>query len=159
MAKPHPMNRLVHGDVGSGKTVVAFAAALQAIAAGYQVAVMAPTELLAEQHYRTMIPWAEGQALPISLLTGSTPGGQAKTVRAQLSEGDMDLVVGTHALVQESTDFSKLGLAVIDEQHRFGVMQRAALRGDSTDTLLLSATPIPRTLSLTLYGDIDVSFL
>jgi ATP-dependent DNA helicase RecG len=159
MAKPHPMNRLVHGDVGSGKTVVAFAAALQAIAAGYQVAVMAPTELLAEQHYRTMIPWAEAQALRISLLTGSTRGGQAKTVRAQLSEGDMDLVVGTHALVQESTDFSKLGLAIIDEQHRFGVMQRARLRGDATDTLLLSATPIPRTLSLTLYGDIDVSFL
>ena len=159
MAAPHPMNRLVHGDVGSGKTVVAFAAALQAIGAGYQVAVMAPTELLAEQHYRTMIPWAESQALRISLLTGSTRGAQAKTVRAQLSEGDMDLVVGTHALVQESTDFSKLGLAIIDEQHRFGVMQRAALRGDATDTLLLSATPIPRTLSLTLYGDIDVSFL
>jgi ATP-dependent DNA helicase RecG len=159
MAKPHPMNRLVHGDVGSGKTVVAFAAALQAIAAGYQVAVMAPTELLAEQHYRTMIPWAESQALRIALLTGSTRGGQAKTVRAQLSEGDMDLVVGTHALVQESTAFSKLGLAVIDEQHRFGVMQRAALRGEATDTLLLSATPIPRTLSLTLFGDLDVSFL
>ena len=159
MARPHPMNRLVHGDVGSGKTVVAFAAALQAIASGYQVAVMAPTELLAEQHYRTMIPWAEAQAIRISLLTGSTRGAQAKTVRAQLAEGDMDLVVGTHALVQESTDFSKLGLAIIDEQHRFGVLQRAALRGGRTDTLLLSATPIPRTLSLTLYGDLDVSFL
>jgi ATP-dependent DNA helicase RecG len=100
---------------------------------------MAPTELLAEQHYRTMIPWAESQALRIALLTGSTRGAQAKTVRAQLSEGDMDLVIGTHALVQESTDFSKLGLAIIDEQHRFGVMHRARLRGDATDTLLLSA--------------------
>jgi len=159
MAGAHPMNRLVHGDVGSGKTVVAFAAALQAIAAGYQVAVMAPTELLAEQHYRTMIPWAEAQAVRISLLTGGTRGAQAKTVRAQLAEGDMDLVVGTHALVQESTDFSKLGLAIIDEQHRFGVLQRAALRGGKTDTLLLSATPIPRTLSLTLYGDLEVSCL
>ena len=159
MAKPHPMNRLMHGDVGSGKTVVAFAAALQAIAAGYQVAVMAPTELLAEQHYRTMIPWAESQALRIAMLTGSTRGGVAKTVRAQLAEGDMDLVVGTHALVQDSTEFSKLGLAIVDEQHRFGVLQRAALRAGNTDTLLLSATPIPRTLSLTLYGDIDVSFL
>ena len=159
LSEPRPMNRLVHGDVGSGKTVVAFAAVLQAIAAGYQVAVMAPTELLAEQHFRTMVPWAESQNVRIAMLTGSTRGSVAGTIRDQLAAGDLELVVGTHALVQEGTEFSKLGLAVIDEQHRFGVMQRAALKQDDTDTLLLSATPIPRTLSLTLYGDIDVSFL
>ena len=159
MAAPAPMNRLVHGDVGSGKTLVAFAAALQAVAAGYQVATMAPTELLAEQHFRNMAVWAESLGLRISLLTGGLRGAAAREVRAKLAGGDMDLVVGTHALVQESTEFAKLGLAVIDEQHRFGVMQRAALRGEATDTLLLTATPIPRTLSLTLFGDIDVSFL
>jgi ATP-dependent DNA helicase RecG len=159
MATPVPMNRLVHGDVGSGKTLVAFAAALQAIAAGFQVAVMAPTELLAEQHFRNMAAWAENLAVRISLLTGSLTAGAARDVRAKLAEGDMDLVVGTHALVQETTGFAKLGLAVIDEQHRFGVMQRAALHGTATHTLLLTATPIPRTLSLTLFGDLDVSFL
>ena len=159
MAASLPMNRLVHGDVGSGKTLVAFAAALQAMAAGHQVAVMAPTELLAEQHFRNMAEWAESLGVRISLLTGSLRAGAAKDARAKLAAGDMDLVVGTHALVQETTEFAKLGLAAIDEQHRFGVMQRAALRGPTTDTLMLTATPIPRTLSLTLFGDLDVSFL
>jgi ATP-dependent DNA helicase RecG len=159
MAAPVPMNRLVHGDVGSGKTLVAFAAALQAIAAGYQVAVMAPTELLAEQHFRNMAVWAESLGVRIALLTGSLRAAAARDVREKLAAGDMDLVVGTHALVQDTTEFAKLGLAVIDEQHRFGVMQRAALRGPRTDVLMLSATPIPRTLSLTLFGDLDVSFL
>jgi ATP-dependent DNA helicase RecG len=159
MARPVPMNRLVHGDVGSGKTVVAFAAALQAAAAGYQAAVMAPTELLAEQHAETMKAWAEAQGLACEVLTGSMRAGEQRRVREWLGIGAVDIVVGTHALVQESTIFKKLGLAIVDEQHRFGVMQRAALRGSDADTLLLTATPIPRTLSLTLYGDIEVSVL
>jgi len=166
MARPQPMNRLVHGDVGSGKTVVAFAAALQAIAAGYQVAVMAPTELLAEQHFATMRPWAEAEGIEIRLLTGSLRSGAAREVREAVAGGHAQLVVGTHALIQQATGFARLGLAIVDEQHRFGVLQRAAIRGGTArdsparaDTLLLSATPIPRTLSLTLYGDLDVSFL
>jgi ATP-dependent DNA helicase RecG len=159
LARPHPMNRLVHGDVGSGKTVVAFAAALQACAADRQVAVMAPTELLAEQHFATMRPWAEELGLYMAILTGNLKASEARGMRDLIAMGGVNIVVGTHALVQESTRFKDLGLAIVDEQHRFGVMQRAALRGDSTDTLLLSATPIPRTLSLVLFGDIDVSFL
>ncbi len=159
LARPHPMNRLVHGDVGSGKTVVAFAAALQACAAGHQVAVMAPTELLAEQHFTTMRPWADELGLYIAILTGSMKASEARRMRDLIAMGGVNIVVGTHALVQESTRFQDLGLAIVDEQHRFGVMQRAALRGESTDTLLLSATPIPRTLSLVLFGDIDVAFL
>jgi ATP-dependent DNA helicase RecG len=159
LAQPHPMNRLVHGDVGSGKTVVAFAAALQACAAGYQVAVMAPTELLAEQHFATMRPWAEKLGLYIAMLTGSMKASEARSMRDLIAMGGVNITVGTHALVQESTRFKELGLAIVDEQHRFGVMQRAALRGEATDTLLLSATPIPRTLSLVLFGDLDVAFL
>ena len=167
MARPQPMNRLVHGDVGSGKTVVAFAAALQAIDAGYQVAVMAPTELLAEQHFATMRPWAEAEGIDLRLLTGSMRNAAAREVREAVAAGHTQLVVGTHALIQQATGFARLGLAIVDEQHRFGVLQRAALHasggegqaGARADTLLLSATPIPRTLSLTLYGDIDVSFL
>ncbi len=169
MARPQQMSRLVHGDVGSGKTVVAFAAALQAIAAGYQVAVMAPTELLAEQHFATMRPWAEADGIEIRLLTGSLRSAAAREVREAVASGHAQLVVGTHALIQQSTEFARLGLAIVDEQHRFGVLQRAAIHGGASssgeqtvpraDTLLLSATPIPRTLSLTLYGDLDVSFL
>ncbi len=159
MERPRPMTRLVHGDVGSGKTVVAFAAALQAVAAGYQAAMMAPTELLAEQHYATMTPWAEREGVSMELLTGKVAAAVARRVREGVAGGVVDLVVGTHALIQEATAFAKLGLGIVDEQHRFGVMQRAALKGAQADTLLLSATPIPRTLSLTLYGDIDVSFL
>ncbi len=159
MAAPHPMNRLVHGDVGSGKTVVAFAAALQAIEAGYQVAVMAPTELLAEQHFTTMSDWAADEGIDTVLLSGSRSTAAMREVRESVACGYARLVIGTHALVQESTEFRNLGLAIVDEQHRFGVMQRAALKQGEVDTLLLSATPIPRTLSLTLYGDIDVSFL
>ncbi len=169
MARAQPMNRLVQGDVGSGKTVVAFAAALQAIAAGYQAAVMAPTELLAEQHFATMRAWAEAENVDIRLLTGSFKAAAAREVREAIASGHTDLVVGTHALIQESTAFAKLGLAIIDEQHRFGVAQRQAIqtaatgadgrKGARADTLLLSATPIPRTLSLTLYGDLDVSVI
>ncbi|MFQ5479204.1 MAG: ATP-dependent DNA helicase RecG [Candidatus Binatia bacterium] len=159
MAAPRPMNRLVQGDVGSGKTLVAFAVALQAVRAGYQVALMAPTELLAEQHFRTLEPWAVEQGVTAELLTGSLPQSRAAAVRQGLLAGEVDFVVGTHALVQSTTEFAALGLAVIDEQHRFGVMQRATLKEAAADTLLLSATPIPRTLSLTLFGDIDVSIL
>ena len=169
MARPQPMNRLVQGDVGSGKTVVAFAAALQAIAAGYQVAVMAPTELLAEQHFATMRVWSEAEKIDLRLLTGSLKAAATREVREAIAAGHTNLVIGTHALIQESTDFARLGLAIIDEQHRFGVAQRQAIqtaavgadgrRGARADTLLLSATPIPRTLSLTVYGDLDVSVI
>jgi ATP-dependent DNA helicase RecG len=169
MARPLPMNRLVQGDVGSGKTVVAFAAALQAVAAGYQVAVMAPTELLAEQHFATMLPWAEAERIDLRLLTGSKKASASREVREAVAAGHTDLLVGTHALIQEATAFARLGLAVVDEQHRFGVEQRQAIqtaavgpdgrKGARADVLLLSATPIPRTLSLTLYGDLDVSVL
>jgi len=169
MAKAQPMNRLVQGDVGSGKTVVAFAAALQAISAGYQVAVMAPTELLAEQHFATMRAWAEAEKIDIRLLTGGLKVAAAREVREAVASGHTDLVVGTHALIQDSTGFARLGLAIIDEQHRFGVAQRQSIqtsavgadgrKGVRADTLLLSATPIPRTLSLTVYGDLDVSVI
>ena len=169
MARPQPMNRLVQGDVGSGKTVVAFAAALQAISAGYQVAVMAPTELLAEQHFATMRAWAEAEKIDIRLLTGGLKAAAAREVREAVASGHTDLVVGTHALIQDSTGFARLGLAIIDEQHRFGVAQRQSIqtsavgadgrKGVRADTLLLSATPIPRTLSLTVYGDLDVSVI
>lgn len=159
MARPRPMNRLVQGDVGSGKTVVAFAAALQAIDAGTQVAVMAPTELLAEQHFRTMETWAVEQGVRIELLTGGLSTGRAAAARERLQAGEVDLVVGTHSLLQSGTGFAALGLAVIDEQHRFGVLQRAVLKEAAADTLLLSATPIPRTMALTLYGDVDLSLL
>ncbi len=159
MAASQPMNRLVQGDVGSGKTVVAFAAALQAAAAGRQAALMAPTELLAEQHANTMRPWAGQEKLQLALLSGNLPAAEACRVRSAVAAGEVDIVVGTHALVQESTEFARLGLAIVDEQHRFGVMQRAALKGSDADTLLLSATPIPRTLSLVLFGDVDVSLL
>ncbi len=169
MARPEPMSRLVQGDVGSGKTVVAFAAAIQAIAAGYQVAVMAPTELLAEQHFATMRAWADAEKIDIRLLTGGLKAAAAREIREAVASGHTDLVIGTHALIQESTSFARLGLAIVDEQHRFGVAQRQAIqtsavgvdgrKGVRADTLLLSATPIPRTLSLTLYGDLDVSVL
>lgn len=159
LAAKQPMNRLVHGDVGAGKTVVAFAAAIQAVAAGFQVAVMAPTELLAEQHFATMSNWATGEGFKVALLVGSLSGGNAAKVRAAAAAGEIDIVIGTHALVQEATSFARLGLAIVDEQHRFGVLQRAALGVGETETLLLSATPIPRTLALTLYGDLEVSAL
>jgi ATP-dependent DNA helicase RecG len=159
MERPRPMNRLVHGDVGSGKTVVAFAAVVQAVAAGRQAAVMAPTELLAEQHFASMAPWAEALGIDIRLLTGNLGARASREIRQAVASGHTDLVVGTHALVQDATEFARLGLAVVDEQHRFGVLQRARLKGTEADTLLLSATPIPRTLSLVLYGDLDVSFL
>ncbi|HXG17685.1 MAG TPA: ATP-dependent DNA helicase RecG [Methylomirabilota bacterium] len=161
MAAPHPMNRLVQGDVGSGKTIVAFCAALAALDSGYQVAFMAPTELLAEQHYRTLKPLADKLEVPIALLTGELKLQQKQAVYSLLEQGKVEIIVGTHALIQDKVRFHRLGLAIIDEQHRFGVMQRAALKrlGANPDMLLMTATPIPRTLALTIYGDLDVSVI
>ncbi|NEP14847.1 MAG: ATP-dependent DNA helicase RecG [Symploca sp. SIO2C1] len=154
-----PMNRLVQGDVGSGKTVVAVIAILAAIQSGYQAALMAPTEVLAEQHYRKLVSWFNLLHLPVELLTGSTKVAKRREIHAQLETGELPLLVGTHALIQEQVNFQQLGLVVIDEQHRFGVKQRATLqqKGKSPHVLTMTATPIPRTLALTLHGDLDVS--
>ncbi len=159
LQKPVPMNRLVQGDVGSGKTVVAVVAILAAIQSGYQAALMAPTEVLAEQHYRKLVSWFNLLHLPVELLTGSTPAAKRRQIHAQLETGELPLLVGTHALIQEKVNFFRLGLAVIDEQHRFGVGQRARLqqKGESPHVLTMTATPIPRTLALTVHGDLDVS--
>ncbi len=154
-----PMNRLVQGDVGSGKTIVAVYAILAAIQSGYQAALMAPTEVLAEQHYRKLIAWFNLLYIPVELLTGSTKTAKRREIHSQLETGELPLLVGTHALIQDPVNFQKLGLVVIDEQHRFGVQQRARLlgKGKSPHVLTMTATPIPRTLALTLHGDLDVS--
>ena len=166
LALPHPMNRLLQGDVGSGKTAVAFLAARGVAATGHQVALMAPTELLAEQHERTLQRYASrgDPPLRIARLTSSLPRGEAVALRRQLAAGEVDLVVGTHALVQSEVSFHALALAIVDEQHRFGVLQRAALAektrgGRSPHVLVMTATPIPRTLALTTYGELDVSVI
>ena len=161
MAAPRPMHRLVQGDVGSGKTVVALQAVAVAVESGYQAALMAPTELLAEQHCETIRRLAAPIGLRVALLTGTVTGKLRGRTERAIVRGDIDLVVGTHALIQEGVSFRRLGLGVIDEQHRFGVMQRATLKrhGTNPDMLLMTATPIPRTLALTLYGDLDVSAL
>ncbi|MBW2233906.1 MAG: ATP-dependent DNA helicase RecG [Deltaproteobacteria bacterium] len=166
LERPHPMNRLLQGDVGSGKTAVAFLAAVAVAESGRQTALMAPTELLAEQHARTLRHLAESggeaTALRIELLTASVPRADAEGVRARVAAGEADLVLGTHALVQRDVRFADLALAVVDEQHRFGVLQRAALGakgGVAPDVLVMTATPIPRTLALTLYGDLDLSVI
>ena len=161
MASDRPMNRLVQGDVGSGKTVVAAYAAWLAAGAGYQSALMAPTEVLAEQHWRSLSALLEPAGVRVGLLTGSlTPAGKKK-VRQALAAGEIDLIIGTHALLSQGVEFARLGLMVADEQHRFGVAQRAALaaKGDSPHVLVMSATPIPRTLALIIYGDLDVSVI
>jgi ATP-dependent DNA helicase RecG len=154
-----PMNRLVQGDVGSGKTIVGVYAILAAIQSGYQAALMAPTEVLAEQHYRKLVTWFNLLHLPVELLTGSTKVRKRRQIHQDLATGALPLLVGTHALIQEPVNFSSLGLVVIDEQHRFGVEQRARLlaKGESPHVLSMTATPIPRTLALTLHGDLDVS--
>ncbi len=159
LQKPVPMNRLVQGDVGSGKTVVAVIATLAAIQAGYQAALMAPTEVLAEQHYRKLVEWFTQLHLPVELLTGSTRAAKRRQMLGQLATGELPILVGTHALIEDPVQFRDLGLVVIDEQHRFGVQQRARLmrKGANPHVLTLTATPIPRTLSLTLHGDLDVS--
>jgi len=159
LQKPTPMNRLVQGDVGSGKTVVAVIALLAAIQSGYQTAMMAPTEVLAEQHYRKLVGWFNLLHLPVELLTGSTKAARRREIHAQLETGQLPLLVGTHALIQDTVNFQRLGLVTIDEQHRFGVEQRARLqqKGQNPHVLTMTATPIPRTLALTLHGDLDVS--
>jgi ATP-dependent DNA helicase RecG len=164
LERPVPMNRLLQGDVGAGKTCVAFAAALQVARAGRQTAVMAPTELLAEQHAQTWRRWAEAAQLRIDILTASTPRAVRASRLALLAAGQLDVLIGTHSLLAEAVGFRALGLVVIDEQHRFGVAQRAKLRdkGDGQGAphlLVMTATPIPRTLALTAYGDLDVSVL
>ncbi|HAC65094.1 MAG TPA: DNA helicase RecG, partial [Cyanothece sp. UBA12306] len=159
LSSSNPMNRLVQGDVGAGKTVVAVFSILAAIQSGYQAALMAPTEVLAEQHYRKLVTWFNLLHLPVELLTGSTKIAKRREIHSQLATGELPLLVGTHALIQDPVNFQRLGLVVIDEQHRFGVQQRAKLlaKGQSPHVLTMTATPIPRTLALTLHGDLDVS--
>lgn len=161
MKRPAPMNRLLQGDVGSGKTIVALMAALVAMENGLQVAFMAPTEILAEQHFITIRRLLDASRFRVALLTGSTAAKRRRELQAELSGGSLQLAVGTHALVEGPVAFRSLGLVVIDEQHRFGVLQRAALRakGLCPDVLVMTATPIPRTLALTTYGDLDVSVM
>ena len=156
---PTPMNRLVQGDVGSGKTVVAVVGILAAIQAGYQAALMAPTEVLAEQHYRKLVEWFNLLHIPVELLTGSTKAAKRRQIHSELMTGELPVLVGTHALIEDPVKFTNLGLVAIDEQHRFGVQQRARLqqKGDNPHVLTLTATPIPRTLALTIHGDLDVS--
>ncbi len=176
LAAASPMHRLLQGDVGSGKTVVAVAALLTAVEGGHQGALMAPTEVLAEQHYRGISALLSGltvrsdltllgeRPLRVVLLTGRVGAAERRQIRSDLVSGEIDIAIGTHALIQEGVDFNSLGVVVIDEQHRFGVEQRAALReksaGDTTpDVLVMTATPIPRTAAMTVYGDLDVSVL
>ncbi len=161
MMSPHPMNRLVQGDVGSGKTIVALMAALVAIENGTQVAVVAPTEILAEQHYLQFHHWLERLGLRAALLSGSQTAKEKNEILEKIKTGEVSLIVGTHAVLQAGVEFKRLGLGIIDEQHRFGVVQRGVLRrkGDHPDILVMTATPIPRTLSLTLYGDLALSVI
>jgi len=176
MARPVPMHRLLQGDVGAGKTVVAVAAMLTAVQGGHQGALMAPTEVLATQHHLGVRALLDGLAVPasdsllaerplrVALLTHQTGGAERTQINASLASGEIDIVIGTHALIQEGVDFSSLGVVVVDEQHRFGVEQRAALRDKgsravSPDVLVMTATPIPRTAAMTVYGDLDVSTL
>lgn len=161
MQSGEPMNRLLQGDVGSGKTAVAAALVYSAAKNGLQSAMMAPTEVLAEQHYRTFQKFFAGTDVEIVLLTGSVSAAEKRAVKAKLASGEAALAVGTHALIQEDVDFARLGLCITDEQHRFGVAQRASLaaKGDNPHILVMSATPIPRTLGLILYGDLNVSVL
>ena len=161
MASNRNMNRLLQGDVGSGKTVVSMVAMITACENGYQSALMAPTEILAAQHYRKLKAWSEKVGITTELLTGSIKEGDKRKTLARLLSGEIDIVIGTHALIQEGIAFQKLGLVVIDEQHRFGVIQRVALRkkGMVPDLLVMTATPIPRTLAMTVYGDLDTSII
>jgi ATP-dependent DNA helicase RecG len=161
MRQPHPMNRLLQGDVGSGKTIVALIAGLMAIEGGYQVALMAPTEILAEQHSLVIRPLVEALGLRTCLLTSSLKKSPKEALYKDIGAGKIHISIGTHALIQEGVEFHKLGLAIIDEQHKFGVIQRATLKkkGYNPDVLVMTATPIPRTLSMTIYGDLDVSVI
>jgi len=164
LAKPHPMRRLLQGDVGSGKTLVAALAALQAIEVGWQAALMAPTEILAEQHYLKLAHWLEPLGVKIAWLSGSLKAREKKAAIEAIAAGETQLAIGTHALFQEGVTFARLGLAIVDEQHRFGVEQRLALAAKGGNApqphqLMMSATPIPRTLSMSYYADLDVSVI
>ncbi|MDX2033414.1 MAG: ATP-dependent DNA helicase RecG [Blastocatellia bacterium] len=161
MTGPHPMNRLLQGDVGSGKTIVAAQAMVVAVENGYQAALMVPTEILAEQHARNLKRITAATRYRVELLTGSLKAKEKRTIQTALAAGEIDIIVGTHALIQEGIVFERLGLVVIDEQHRFGVLQRAEIRrrGMNLDVLVMTATPIPRSLAMTVYGDLDVSVL
>lgn len=161
MSSGKQMNRLIQGDVGSGKTAVAASLAYSTVKCGRQVAVMAPTEILAEQHYKSFVKILNGSGIHIELLTGSLSASAKKALHSRLENGEIDILIGTHALISDGVTFDKLGLAVTDEQHRFGVMQRSALtaKGDNPHLLVMSATPIPRTLALMIYGELDVSVL
>jgi ATP-dependent DNA helicase RecG len=161
LARPHPMQRLLQGDVGSGKTVVAALAALQAIENGHQVAFMAPTEILAEQHYLKLRDWLAPLGIEPVWLSGSLKKKDKTAAAERISSGDTMLAIGTHALFQTSVEFKKLGLVIVDEQHKFGVQQRLALRGKGAEPhqLMMSATPIPRTLAMSYYADLDVSVI
>jgi ATP-dependent DNA helicase RecG len=170
MQKAHPMRRLLQGDVGSGKTIVGFQAAIIAIENGYQVALMAPTEILAQQHYFSARRILENAGYRIVLLTGSLESDRKREIRRHIAQGNAQLVIGTHALLEEKVEFARPGLVIVDEQHRFGVLQRLKLMKKSgegsddkdpaePDVLVMTATPIPRTLALTLYGDLDLSVL
>lgn len=161
MRLPHPMNRLLQGEVGSGKTAVAMGALLGAVESGYQGAIMAPTEVLAAQHYEKIGPIFDKMGVRTVLLTGTAKAGAKNEAKARIKAGEAEVIIGTHALIQSSIDYDRLGLAIVDEQHRFGVRQRLAMRekGLNPDVLVMTATPIPRTLALTLYGDLDVSVI
>ena len=161
LTQAHPMQRLLQGDVGSGKTVIAALAMLRAVEAGHQAALMAPTEILAEQHYRKLAAWLAPLGLEVAWLSGSQKKKDKEATIAKVDAGETALVVGTHALIEEGVEFSRLGLAVVDEQHRFGVRQRLALKqkGTQSHQLAMSATPIPRTLAMSYYADLDVSVI
>lgn len=165
LQRPYPANRLIQGDVGAGKTVVALYAMLMAVADGRQAAMLAPTEVLAEQHYASLQSMLEGTRVRVELLTGSLSNADRVAIQSRLASGEIDIVVGTHALLTGSVTFDKLAVVVIDEQHRFGVEQRAALRGKAGSedsmphTVVMTATPIPRTLAMTIFGDLDTSML
>jgi ATP-dependent DNA helicase RecG len=161
MASPQQMLRLIQGDVGSGKTTVALMAMAQAVEANYQAAILAPTDILARQHMAKLSPLCEAVGIRLALLTGRDQGKKRNQLLEDLSQHQIDILVGTHALIQEGVQFAKLGLSIIDEQHRFGVDQRLALmtKGKNPDVLAMTATPIPRTLQLANYGDMDVSFI
>ncbi len=161
MKADYSMNRLLQGDVGSGKTVVAAIALYATVVAGFQGALMVPTEILADQHYKSLQEWLEPMGIQVAVLTGSTSTRQRRDILAQLQSGMLNVVVGTHALIQEDVFFANLGLVITDEQHRFGVEQRKVLRekGLTPDVLFMTATPIPRTLAITSYGEMDVSII
>ena len=161
MMAPHPMHRLIQGDVGCGKTLVALMASLIAVENGYQVAIMAPTEILAEQHWHTIHSWCSKMDLEVVLITAGMKGKAKKDALDRVSRGSAQIVIGTHAVIQEKVEFARLGLGVIDEQHRFGVLQRGILKkkGINPDILVMTATPIPRTLAMTLFGDLSLSVI